>query len=293
MNQNERLSPGEHLAIIRGIQLWYYVQGSGPVLLVQPGGAGWGGDASPYIETFKPLENVRTVIYLEPRGIGRSQRLKDPHAYRMEEYVNDIESLRIYFGIKQIAIAAHSHGGFVALKYALQYPKMVERLLLIDTTPCSSIHLGNYHSWLKKRKGYRSASSALRKLQYNNSLSVDEKERAILKILLPVIHFYNFDNVSLQVNSYLMNMVVSAEPHHYFNNIEAFKYDLRELIHQITVPTLIINGDDDMPHIVLGSKLLHDRIPSANHVVIEKCGHWPMIEAPDAFFKAAVPFLSR
>ncbi|UCG01002.1 MAG: alpha/beta hydrolase [Candidatus Heimdallarchaeota archaeon] len=291
MSHNERFSPGGHYVNIRGIKLWYYVQGSGPVLLVQPGGAGWGGDASPYIETLKPFEKVRTVIYLEPRGIGRSQRLTDPHAYKMEEYVKDIESLRNYFGAPQIAIAGHSHGGFVALKYALQYPKMVESLLLIDTSPY--IYFGDYHSWLSKRKGYREASSALKKLQNDVSLSDDEKERATLKILLPVIHFYDFDKVSTQVNNYLTNMVVSAKPHQYFNHYEAPKYDLRESIQQINAPTLIINGDDDMPHIVLGSKYLHDHLSLVNHVVIENCGHWPMIEAPDSFFRAAIPFLSQ
>lgn len=291
MSHNDMLSPGEHYANIRGIKLWYYVQGSGPVLLIQPGGAGWGGDATPYIETLKPLEEVRTVIYLEPRGIGRSQRLNDPLAYCMEEYVKDIESFRNCLGVPQIAIAAHSHGGFVALKYALHYSKKVERLLLIDTTPY--IFLGNYHNWLKMRKGYKEASSALKKLQNEEFLSVDEKERAFLKILLPVIHFHNFEDVSSQVNNYLTNMVVSAKPHNFFNTNEASEYDLRESIRHINVPTLIINGDDDMPHIVLGSKLLRDQIPNANLFVIENCGHWPMIEAPDTFFKVVIPFLSK
>jgi proline iminopeptidase len=291
MNYDKTRSPGEHFVDIRGTKLWYYVQGKGPVLLIQPGGAGWGGDVTPYIKTLKPLEKVRTVIYLDPRGIGRSQRLNNPHAYRMKEYVDDIESLRKYFGIDQIAIAAHSHGGFVALKYAIKYPKMVECLLLVDTTPF--IHFGNYQIWLKTRRGYREASSALNAIQYNKGLSVDEKERATLKVLLPVIHFYNYETVSLQVNKYLTNMIVSAVPHHYFNNYEAINYDLREAVHQINVPTLIVNGDDDMPHIVLGSKFLHNQIPFSKHVVIEKCGHWPMIEAPDSFFKVAIPFLSK
>ena len=291
MNYGERLSLGEHFAQIRGVELWYYVQGSGPVLLIHPAGAGWGGDATPYIDTFKPFEKIRTVVYLEPRGIGRSQRLNDPRAYSMEEYVKDIESLRAFLGISQIAIAAHSHGGFVALNYALQYSQKVERLLLIDTTPI--ISFGDYSSWFKGRKGYKEALFALNKLQNNTSLSEDEKERAILKILLPVVHFYDFKEVSSQVNDYLTNMIVSARPHHYFNQKEAAIYDLRNSIHRINVPTLIINGDDDMPHIVLGSKLLHDRISTANHIVIEKCGHWPMIEAPDVFFNASIPFLSE
>ena len=291
MHHKERISPGEHYVNIRGVKLWYYVQGKGPILLLQPGGAGWAGDATLYIETLKPFEELRTVVYLEPRGIGRSQRLNEPAAYSLEEYVEDIESLRKYLEIPKIAIAAHSHGGFVALKYALKYSKKIERLILIDTTP--HVFLGNYDSWIKKRKGYREALSALRQLQNNEFLSDDEKERATLKILLPVIHFYNFEKVSSLVNEFLTNMIISAIPHQYFNHYEAPEYDVRGFIRHISIPTLIITGDDDMPHIVIGSKLLHEQIPEANLVIIKNCGHWPMIEAPNAFFKATLPFLSK
>ena len=291
MNHNDVLSSGEHYVAIRGVKLWYFVQGSGPILLVQPGGAGWGGDASPYIETLKPLEKIRTVVYLEPRGIGRSQRLREIDAYKMDEYVQDIESLRRYFGTPQIAIAGHSHGGFVAMKYAIKYPKKVECLILIDTTPY--IHLGDYNQWLKKRKGHREALVAFNKLQGKSFLTDDDKERAILQTLLPIIHFHNYDKVSSQVNELLASMIVSAEPHRYYVNKEGNSYDLRESVKKVTAPTLIVTGDDDMPHIVLGSKLLHKQIPNASLVIIENCGHWPMIEAPEPFFKAVIPFLSH
>ncbi len=291
MKHNTVLSPGEHYVTIRGANLWYLVRGKGPLLLVQPAGAGWGGDALIYIETLKPLEKIRTMVYLEPRGIGHSQRFIDPAAYSMEEYVEDIEALREHFQIQKIAIAGHSHGGFIALKYALKYPQNVERLFLIDTTP--HIFLDDYQRWLMKRKGYSNSLSALKKLHENKSLTVDEKERATLRILLPIIHFYDFEKVSSLVNDFLSKMVVSAKPHQYFSNNEATRYDVRELIHIIRVPTLIITGDDDMPHIVIGSKLLHEKIHNATLVVIENCGHWPMIEAPEAFFKAVIPFLSN
>lgn len=291
MKFNDVLSPGEHYVNVRGVQLWYFVQGSGPVLLLQPAGAGWGGDALIYIETLKPLEKIRTMVYLEPRGIGHSQRFIDPSAYSMEEYVEDIEALREHLQIQKISIAGHSHGGFIALKYALKYPQKVESLFLMDTTP--HVPLGDYASWLKKRKGYREKLPLLNTLQKNSSLSADEKERAILKTLLPVIHFYNYEKVASLVNEFLTNMVVSAKPHQYFNQNEATTYDVRELIQHINVPTLIIIGEDDMPNIVIGSKILHEQIPNANLVVIEKCGHWPMIEDPNAFFNAVVPFLSK
>jgi len=94
LNQ-DALSSGEHIVPIRGVNLWYHVKGSGQPLLFLPGGSGWGGDITPYIETLKLLEEARKVIYLEPRGIGRSQRLEDPSLYSMDEQVEDILEQKI------------------------------------------------------------------------------------------------------------------------------------------------------------------------------------------------------
>ncbi len=69
---SDPLAPGEHEVELRGVRIWYLVRGSGPVLLIQPGGAGWGGDATVYIETLRPLEAAYTLVYYDPRGIGRS-----------------------------------------------------------------------------------------------------------------------------------------------------------------------------------------------------------------------------
>jgi hypothetical protein len=61
------LAPGEYEVELRGVQIWYLVRGTGPVLLIQPGGAGWGGDATIYEETLRPLEAAHTVVYYDPR----------------------------------------------------------------------------------------------------------------------------------------------------------------------------------------------------------------------------------
>ena len=276
---------------IRGVKLWYFVQGKGPVLLVQPGGAGWGGDVTPYIETLKPLEKVRTVLYLEPRGMGRSQRLSDSTAYSMEEYVEDIEALREYIQVPKIAIAGHSHGGLVALKYAIRYPQKVERLLLLGTTP--HILLGDQKSWLKKRKGYDEAVSASKKLEENKTLTEDEKTKAWLQIWVPVMHFYDYEKVSSKIDQLLSNTVVSSEPAEYFSRHEAKTYDVRGSLGSITAPTLIVTGDDERPCVEIGSRLLREGIPNSDLVIIKKCGHWPMIEAPEAFFKVVISFWSK
>ena len=82
----EALTTGEHFANIGGAELWYLVRGVGPVLLIYPAGAGWGGDASIYYKTLQPLEEYRKVVYFEPRGLGKSDRLVY-NSYSMGHYI--------------------------------------------------------------------------------------------------------------------------------------------------------------------------------------------------------------
>jgi proline iminopeptidase len=284
------LSRGEHYGRIRSAKLWYLVRGQGPPLLVQPGGAGWGGDAQPYIKSLKPLEEVRTVIYLEPRGIGQSERLPHPESYRLQEYVDDIEALRDYFELDQIAIAGHSHGGFVALQYAIQYPRSVERLVLMDTAP--ALGLGDVVGWAEKREGYAEALEALDRVEQDGTLTPEERYLRRLLIRLPVIHFYDYSSVETVVSPLLKAMRVSPDPFEFFNREDADSYDVRHLLDRITAPTLIILGDDDMPDMVLGAPIMHERIPDSELQIIERCGHWPMIERSEEFFEVVKRFLA-
>lgn len=285
------LSSGEHIEKIRNVYLWYLVRGQGPVLIVQPGGAGWGGDATPYINTFKRLEEFQTIVYLEPRGIGKSQRSVEKKAYSMEEYVEDLEALRRLFDLKKVSLAGHSHGGFVTLKYAIKYPKNVDKLILIDTTP--STLLGDYQQWFLGRKGAMEALTEISKIQNTENLSPDEKQRIVLKIILPIIHFYNYNKFKSNISEILNNMIVSSEPVEYFRKIEYGSYDIRKNLHKITAKTLIILGEDEMPSTKIGSGILHSQILNSTLKIIENCGHWPFIEEPDLFFKAVIPFLSK
>ena len=40
-----------------------------------------------------------TLVLLDPRGTGGSGRPDDPKAYRIEDYVADVEELRVHLGL--------------------------------------------------------------------------------------------------------------------------------------------------------------------------------------------------
>src|SRR5882672_9709850 len=125
------LSPGAHKITIAGAEIAFHVAGSGPVILVHPGGPGieWSFVRLPLVEKFA------TVVYIEPIGTGASGRLADPRGFTMERYVGDVEGLRAHLRLEKFVLLGHSHGGFVAESYALAYQSHLRGLILYDTSP--------------------------------------------------------------------------------------------------------------------------------------------------------------
>jgi proline iminopeptidase len=280
----DRLAAGEHEVELRGVRIWYLVRGSGPVLVMQPGGAGWGGDATIYVESFQALETAHTVVYYDPSGIGRSGRAEDSARYTLDEYVEDLEALRGHLGLDTFNLAGHSHGGTVALKYAVAYPERLGRLVIVGSAPFDPDHT----EWMESRPGYEAAMA--RWAARDTTLNPDEQHAELVRIFLPVYHFYDYEPVRQTVEGLLARTIFSAEPFQQAER-ELDLYDIREQIAEIRVPTLIVIGDNDPPGIREGSFLMRERIPGAQLLVVPSCGHWPFIECSDLFFPAVARFL--
>jgi pimeloyl-ACP methyl ester carboxylesterase len=74
-----------------------------------------------------------------------------------------------------------------------------------------------------------------------------------------------------------------------------YLYDsrLRERLHRITVPTLIIWGDSDRLVAREYADAYHRGIQGSRLVTIEKCGHAPPFEKPDETARLVTEFLGR
>jgi pimeloyl-ACP methyl ester carboxylesterase len=73
------------------------------------------------------------LLLLNPRGTSASDAPKDPRAYRIEDYVADLEDLREHLGLESLDLLGHSHGGIVAMAWAAAHPSRVHRLVLVST----------------------------------------------------------------------------------------------------------------------------------------------------------------
>jgi proline iminopeptidase len=188
----------------------------------------------------------RTLLMLDPRGTGNSSRPKDPTGYSLEDYAADIETVRVHLGIDCLDLLGHSHGGFVAIKWAGSNAEHVGRLVLAGTAPRFSDAIrGLRMERIASHQGqpyFEEAVAALRNQQAGNY--ADDGELAALyerggRLFAPV----GADMTPVADAFRAAGLNAAAMKH--FNEKIAGEMDLRPLLTRIESPTLVIAGEHD------------------------------------------------
>src|SRR5262245_47451868 len=119
--------PGRELTVL-GKRIWVEDEGSGPVLLLVPGG---GGGSHDYFHPWlRPLARGLRVVTYDGFGRGRSEKAARPSEYSFRRDVEELESLRRVLGIERLAVLGHPSGGYVAQAWALEHPDRVTHLVV-------------------------------------------------------------------------------------------------------------------------------------------------------------------
>ena len=118
----------EHRRVaVSGADWFVRFAGTGPAVVLlhghpQDGNAWWPLAAA--------LVTDHQVIVPDLRGLGRSSRAED--GYEKKSQATDLRAILEAFGIGRATLVGHDIGGMVAYAYAAQYPKDVERLVVMD-----------------------------------------------------------------------------------------------------------------------------------------------------------------
>ncbi|NJP32964.1 alpha/beta fold hydrolase [Micromonospora thermarum] len=117
-------------AEVNGLRLWYAEHGAGRPLVLLHGGFG-------STEMFGPLlpalTRRRRVIAVDLQGHGRTADVDRPLRY--ESMADDVAELIVHLGLTGVDLLGYSLGGCVALRTAIQHPRLVGRLVVVSA-PC-------------------------------------------------------------------------------------------------------------------------------------------------------------
>jgi len=288
------LSPGAHKVTIAGVEIAYHVAGSGPVILVHPGGPGieWSFDRMPQVEAFA------TVVYIEPIGTGSSGRLPDPRGFTMERYVGDVEGLRAHLGLEKFVLLGHSHGGFVAQSYALAHQDHLRGLILYDTSPTTGPEwqkdVESNLQWFKDEPWFAQATDALAR---ETSATTDEEITAIFRREFP-LYFAEYTARSGEFEPYRARVTLTVAPGKATPDSSASSqvgvapvFEVRDRLATIAVPTLVIVGKKDFVTSEKFGGMIREGIRGSRILLLEHSGHMGHIEEPGPFSGAIRSFL--
>jgi pimeloyl-ACP methyl ester carboxylesterase len=111
---------------VPGAKLHYEVRGSGPVLLMIPGGPA---DADVFAGIAPLLADRYTVVTYDPRGNSRSELDGPPENWRAEVHADDVSRLLTVLTREPANVFGSSGGATVGLVLAVQHPEQVRTLI--------------------------------------------------------------------------------------------------------------------------------------------------------------------
>ena len=296
MNQ-KMPAQGEYKLQVNGVELWYRVTGEGPVLIVQP--PGWGIGVEVYEQTFKPLENEFTIVYYDTRGTGKSGGPVNADDINVGTIVEDLEALRVHLGLASFALIGHSHGGLIALNYALKYQQCLSHLLLLDAQLVGHLEHGQntqqeeqrIFSELVKDAAFAEAMKFFQSAGGFGALfqmKSDAEFSAFLARIMPLYlknsqHAPNLQEYVMNHKLPLAALIATASSDEHF--------PVTATLSKIKIPTLVLNGMYDIFCSASRARVIHEHIKGSKLVVFENSGHFPWVEEPEYFFTTVTNFL--
>jgi proline iminopeptidase len=280
----------ESFSAADGRTLSYRREGAGPLLVCHPGGPGF---SSRYFGDLAGLGESFTLVLLDPRGTGGSDKPDDPLAYTTEDYVADLDGLRAHLGLERMLLLGHSHGGVVAGAYAVAHPQRVEKLVLASTLARFGEEQHQAMVQMMEARAderwYQEAREAIDREQAGDF--ADDEELQVLVAREMPFYFAHYGDGERRYVEWLGEETPNADALHLFNTETWPTFDLRSGLPNVSAPTLVITGELDF---ITGPACAADfaAIPGQCTVLVEDCGHFILREARDRFRDEVTAFLS-
>ena len=216
------------------------------------------------------LSKHHRVIRYDERGNGMSQR--DVPDVSFDTWVRDLEAVVDAAGLDRFVLLGISRGGAIAIAYAVKHPERVSKLVLYGAFPMGLYHYGNPEQ-LEARRALINLTRLGWGLQ--NPAFCRMFTNRFMPNATPV-HENWFDD--------LQRMSTSAENAARLMDVDS-GIDVRELLREVRVPTLVVHCDRDQvvspeQGQTLAAEIPHARyvsLPSTNHLLLAEEPAWKML----------------
>ncbi len=259
-------------AEVAGTQIHYEALGEGTAVILIHGGIN---NLGMWDDQMGPFARRHRVIRYDVRGWGQTA---DPPGQFSDH--DDLRGLLNHLNIAQAALVGFSGGGKIALDFALAYPEMVDKLVLVGPG------LGGYEFTLA---GFADKAEAMRDAYHRG-----DKEQAAE--LWTQVWVDGPSRPSVQVDpavrsrAYDMILHTIRMPEGDGERQEIDPPAIERLA-DIQAPALVILGENDAPDIHAIAELLMNGLPNSRLVEMDDVAHMLNMERPAEFNRLVLDFL--
>lgn len=260
---------------VNGINLYYEVSGSGPSVVLCHG---YTGSHQDWMFQVPVLAQKYQVVTVDHRGHGTSDAPSSADAYSIPTLGDDLYGLFNYLDIAKCCLVGHSMGGFVALRLALDQPHVVSSLVLVDTAS-GPVNIPGYADRRAKLLEIAQTDGMEAVFEYDarhNPLSLKRFER--------------YPGLLSRAKRRMLEMPVDG--YVYAGQALSERQDLTGRLKEISVPTLVMVGEEDFPF-HQPSRTLVEGIPNAQLRVVPQGLHCPQEEESETFNQMLLEFLTQ
>ncbi len=274
---------------VRGLRARYWAlgeehaaAGTAPVILLH----GIGGCIESFAWNVREIaRGGRRVYAVDLPGCGLSAK---PRAeYTLDYFARFVRDFMAAVGIGgRASLVGTSLGGAIALRFALDYPLAVEKLVLVASAGLGRdvnlrLRLATlpYLGWLVSRPSRLGVAFGLRQLVYDPARITEALvDRVYALISTPGAH-----------ESYLATLRANGD---WRGGLPSVYEPIVRALGTIEAPALIVWGREDRIVPVSLADVAARGIRNARLHIFERCGHFPPFERPDEWNDLVLDFLS-
>ena len=261
---------------VEGVRLHYQELGTGyPVICIHGAGPGASAESNFKLNTPAFSEKLRVILYDMPQ-YGKSGKvvLTEP---RLKYNARILDGFMAAVGIDKAHIVGNSMGGQVAMRFGIDYPDRLSRVVIIGSGGVTPIFAPSPVEGVKLIARYYKGSGPSR-----------EKLRELLSTIL-------YDASFLTEETFEERYQASIDP----ETVELFGKRQGEMPRENLGPDLpklkakllaVWGMDDRFGALDVGLQITRTVVDGRMHI-FTKCGHWAQVEYAAAFNRLVIDFL--
>lgn len=272
----EAVPEAKYAEVGNGITMHYHDVGAderGVVLFLHgsgPGASGWSNFKGNYPVLAE--HGFRTIVP-DTMGYGYSTKPEEG-TFSLDDVAAQYKGLLDVLGVKKATLIGNSQGGAIAITMALNYPDVVDKLVLMAPGA------------LETRDTYMEMEGikAMIRVLYKEGIS----KETIRKVFTLQLH-----DESKITDQVIEERYQVATTQHKDNIARIRVVNQEDRLSEIKCPVLCFWGANDKFCPPTGAPKIAAQCPNSRTVLIASCGHWVMVEYPKLFNDLTLKFLTN